>query len=129
MSAEYLLPLTQPLHIPRRTIPQPAIELGGFFELLAAHAGDDDEAAVKFGERGHIAPGLFELGEGGNILLTFAPAFFHVFSGDVRRYAGGASQFYSCCRSYLKFRRRASPASTAHTCLFVILRLIINPIY
>src|SRR4051812_24828135 len=56
-----LFPLTQTFHIICGAVTKPAIKLGGVFQLLAPHAGNDDIAAVDFREAGHIHPEFFKL--------------------------------------------------------------------
>ena len=51
-----LLPGAEGIGIGGGAVAEPGVELGGLFQLLAAAAGDGDEAAVQFGEGGHIAP-------------------------------------------------------------------------
>ena len=58
-------------------VADPGVELGLFFELLAARARDDEEAAVALGEGTHVAPKFFELSDRENIFLAVAPAFFY----------------------------------------------------
>ena len=84
---EALLPLAKAFEVGGGAVAEPAVELGLVFELLAAGAGDDEEAAVGFGQGGHVAPQFFELGHGENILLAMAPAFFDFLEGDVAGHA------------------------------------------
>src|SRR6516225_344927 len=66
-------------------VAEPAVELGGLFELLAALAGDEDETAVPFRESGHVTPELLELRDREDVFLAFAPALLHVLQRDVGR--------------------------------------------
>ena len=61
----------------------------GLFQLLAAEARDQREAALPAGERGHIAPEFFELRHREDVFLALAPALLHVFQGDVGGHALG----------------------------------------
>ena len=72
----FLLPLTKRLHIRRRAVAQPAVQLGLVFELLAAQTGNDDEARIDLGKRGHVAPEFLELRHWKNILLAVPQRFF-----------------------------------------------------
>ena len=86
-------PLTQPVHIRRRAISEPGVELGLGFELLAARAVDEEEAAVEFVEAGHVASELFELSDEEDVFLAAAPALYDVLQGDVGRHVfGGRSK-------------------------------------
>lgn len=70
-------------------IAEPAVELGGVFELLAAAAGDGDEAGGEVGEAAHVDPEFFELADGEDVFLAVAPAFLDVFEGDIGGHFGG----------------------------------------
>ena len=70
-------------------VAEPAIELGLVLELLTAHSGDGDELAVDVRKGGEVAPEFFELGDGEDVFLGVAPAFFDVFEGDVSGHPGG----------------------------------------
>ena len=81
-------PLAQRLDIRRGAVPQPAVELSRFLELLAAKSRNGDESTVQFGQRGHVTPQLFKLADGEDVFLAFAPALFDVLQGDVGGHAG-----------------------------------------
>src|SRR5215472_875239 len=44
-----VLPAAERVHIGRRPVAKPTVELGGFFQLLAAAARDNGEAAIEAG--------------------------------------------------------------------------------
>ena len=66
-------------------IAQPAVELGGVFELLAAKSGDCEKAGIGFGKGGEVSPEFFELSDREDIFLAMAPALLDVFEGEVGR--------------------------------------------
>ena len=79
----HFLPFTKSFNIVRGSITEPGVELGGIFELLAAESWDDDEVRLDLGQSGEVGPEFFELGDGKDIFLAVAPAFFDLFEGDV----------------------------------------------
>lgn len=70
-------------------VAEPAVELGGVLELLAAEAGDGEVMGLDGGQAGHVHPEFFKLADGEDVLLAVAPAFFDVLEGDVGGHAGG----------------------------------------
>ena len=82
-------PSAEIFQIGSRAITQPAIELGGIFELLATEARHGEVASLDGGEIAHIAPEFFELADGENVFLAIAPAFFHLLERDVGGHLGG----------------------------------------
>ena len=77
------LPIAEAGDVGGGAVALPAVELRLVLELLAAGAGDEGEGAGDVGEAGHVAPEFFELGDGVDVFLAVAPAFFYVFDGDV----------------------------------------------
>mmetsp|Transcript_20139 Transcript_20139/g.57783 ORF Transcript_20139/g.57783 Transcript_20139/m.57783 type:complete len:203 (-) Transcript_20139:1864-2472(-) len=73
----------------RRPIPQPTVQLGGILELLSPDPGYHDVGAVDVVQAGHVAPKLLELGDGVDVLLSFAPSLLDVLEGGVGRHPAG----------------------------------------
>src|SRR5690606_21970881 len=84
-----LLPRAQPIHVGSRAVAEPAVELGGFLELLPPHAGHGDEAGFYFRQGGHVAPDFLELGDREDILLSLSPPLLDVLQRHVGRHPGG----------------------------------------
>jgi hypothetical protein len=57
--------------------------LGGVFELLTAKSWNDEEVGLDLGESGKVGPEFFKLGDGKDVFLAVAPAFFDFLNGDV----------------------------------------------
>ena len=72
-----------------RAVAEPGIELGRVFKLLPTGSRDDKEFRFDIGEGGEVTPEFFELGDGEDVFLSVAPAFFDFLEGDVGREAGG----------------------------------------
>ena len=68
------LELAKGFHVGGRAVAEPTVELGDFLELLAAPAGNSEEARVDFGKSGHVSPQPFALQHREDILLAAAPA-------------------------------------------------------
>src|SRR5690349_13542418 len=66
-------PGAKTLHICRRPVPQPPVQLRHFLQLLPARARHAYELAIQLRQRRHVAPELFELGHGEDVLVPLAP--------------------------------------------------------
>jgi hypothetical protein len=76
------------LNVGGGAVPEPSIELGLVFQLLAAQAGDDHKTGGDLGKGGQVTPELLELGDWEDVFLAIAPAFFDLLQSDVGGEAG-----------------------------------------
>src|SRR5258706_13093108 len=76
-------PLAQSFQVGARTIPQPTIELGLVFELLATCAWHHHKSRLDLRHGCHVAPQFLELCHWKNVFLALPPALLDLLQGNV----------------------------------------------
>jgi hypothetical protein len=82
-----LIPIAERFDMSGGAVPQPAIKLPGFLQLLTPAAGHRYEIAAQIGEPRHIAPQLLKLSYRKDVFLSLSPSFFDILNGDIGRHA------------------------------------------